>query len=150
MYSWRWCSLSRDWWEDAFIMDIPIEPPFQDLLEPTRTVSNSYHNGKKFWEDLVRFFEEIGREENMDNTPEYLVGRHPDTMHFLPLFAYGHLMPYLQTVSKPFHDLMMRMLETLEDGPELTAGLRKLLEAKDCMVRAAVTGELGKNPLGVR
>lgn len=26
----------------------------------------------------------------------------------------------------------------LPDGPELTAGLRKLLEAKDCFVRAAV------------
>ena len=24
------------------------------------------------------------------------------------------------------------------DGPELTAGLRKLLEAKDCFVRAAL------------
>jgi hypothetical protein len=24
------------------------------------------------------------------------------------------------------------------DGPELTVGLRKLLEAKDCMVRAAL------------
>jgi hypothetical protein len=25
------------------------------------------------------------------------------------------------------------------DGPELTAGLRKLLEAKDCFVRAALS-----------
>jgi hypothetical protein len=28
------------------------------------------------------------------------------------------------------------MLQTLPPGPELTAGLRKLLEAKDCFVRA--------------
>jgi len=27
---------------------------------------------------------------------------------------------------------------TIEDGPEKSAGLRKLLEAKDCMVRAAL------------
>lgn len=27
------------------------------------------------------------------------------------------------------------------DGPELTAGLRKLLEAKDCLVRAAIESE---------
>jgi hypothetical protein len=26
----------------------------------------------------------------------------------------------------------------LPDGPELTVGLRKLLEAKDCLVRAAL------------
>lgn len=30
------------------------------------------------------------------------------------------------------------MLSELPDGPELTAGLRKLLEAKDCFVRAAL------------
>lgn len=30
------------------------------------------------------------------------------------------------------------MIHALPDGPELTAGLRKLLEAKDCLVRAAL------------
>jgi hypothetical protein len=30
------------------------------------------------------------------------------------------------------------MIVELPDGPELTAGLRKLLEAKDCFVRAAL------------
>jgi hypothetical protein len=30
------------------------------------------------------------------------------------------------------------MVIALPDGPELTAGLRKLLEAKDCLVRAAL------------
>lgn len=30
------------------------------------------------------------------------------------------------------------MIENLPDGPELTAGLRHLLEAKDCFVRAAL------------
>ena len=40
------------------------------------------------------------------------------------------------------------LLTRLDDGPELTAGLRKLLEAKDCFVRQsladerAATGEL--------
>lgn len=29
------------------------------------------------------------------------------------------------------------MIRELPDGPELTAGLRKLLEAKDCFVRQA-------------
>jgi hypothetical protein len=35
-------------------------------------------------------------------------------------------------------DLAASMIEDLPDGPELTAGLRKLLEAKDCFVRAAL------------
>ena len=30
------------------------------------------------------------------------------------------------------------VLDLTPDGPELTAGLRKLLEAKDCFVRAAL------------
>jgi hypothetical protein len=34
--------------------------------------------------------------------------------------------------------LAKTMVEGLPDGPELSAGLRKLLEAKDCFVRAAV------------
>lgn len=33
------------------------------------------------------------------------------------------------------------MDELLPDGPEKTAGLRKLLEAKDCFVRAALDRE---------
>jgi hypothetical protein len=35
-------------------------------------------------------------------------------------------------------DLSVAMIQRLPDGPELTAGLRKLLEAKDCFVRAAL------------
>jgi hypothetical protein len=33
-----------------------------------------------------------------------------------------------------------RLVGECADGPELTAGLRKLLEAKDCFVRAALSG----------
>ena len=33
------------------------------------------------------------------------------------------------------------MAAQLPDGPELTAGLRKLLEAKDCFVRTAIAQE---------
>lgn len=43
-----------------------------------------------------------------------------------------------QTVSRPCHDLAAQMIAALPDGPELTTGLRKLLEAKDCFVRAAL------------
>lgn len=32
----------------------------------------------------------------------------------------------------------MDVIEDLPDSPELTTGLRKLLEAKDCFVRAAI------------
>jgi hypothetical protein len=65
-------------------------------------------------------------------------GRHPGTQHFGPLFDFEHLPPHLQAVSGPCSDLAQELIDVLPDGPELTAGLRKLLEAKDCFVRAAV------------
>jgi hypothetical protein len=34
--------------------------------------------------------------------------------------------------------LAEQMVRDLPDGPELSAGLRKLLEAKDCFVRAGL------------
>ena len=53
-------------------------------------------------------------------------------------FAYHHLPPHLQDVSKPLGDLARLMESTLPDCAEKSAGLRKLLEAKDCFVRAAL------------
>ncbi|WP_247718802.1 hypothetical protein [Morganella morganii] len=51
-------------------------------------------------------------------------------------FEYQHLPAHLQEVSKPVGDLAKQMDEQLPDGAEKSAGLRKLLEAKDCLVRA--------------
>lgn len=51
-------------------------------------------------------------------------------------FAYEHLPETLQEVSKPIGELARSLDESLPDGAEKSAGLRKLLEAKDCLVRA--------------
>lgn len=51
-------------------------------------------------------------------------------------FAFAHLPPHLQEVSKPIGELAEKMEAELPDGPEKSAGMRKLLEAKDCFVRA--------------
>lgn len=54
-------------------------------------------------------------------------------------FVYAHLPARLQEISKPFADLAEQMVNRKPDGcPETAAGLRKLLEAKDCAVRAAL------------
>lgn len=53
-------------------------------------------------------------------------------------FDYSHLSEPLAIVSKPCHDLAEHLLTELRDGPDLDAGLRLLLEAKDCFVRAAL------------
>jgi hypothetical protein len=51
-------------------------------------------------------------------------------------FSYEHLPAKLQEISKPIAELAKLMEETLPDGAEKSAGMRKLLEAKDCFVRA--------------
>lgn len=53
-------------------------------------------------------------------------------------FDYAHLPAGLQEVSRPFHEVARYFDDTLPDSAEKSAGLRKLLEAKDCMVRAAL------------
>lgn len=62
---------------------------------------------------------------------------HPATEAILKYFAYEHLPPQLQDISKPFCDLAREVAQR-PGGPELTVCLRKLLEAKDCAVRAAL------------
>ncbi|MBS8228167.1 hypothetical protein [Vannielia litorea] len=61
------------------------------------------------------------------------------TNPIMQYFEYDHLPPHLQAVSKPFGDMATQLNDQLPDGPEKSAGLRKLLEAKDCMVRAALS-----------
>jgi hypothetical protein len=54
----------------------------------------------------------------------------------LQFFEYTHLKPELQDVSAPFRSLAHTIEEILPRNPERTVALRKLLEAKDCAVRA--------------
>lgn len=67
--------------------------------------------------------------------------RHPATTAILKHFEYGHLPEHLAVVSARVKRLAVSMVRQLDDSPELTAGLRKLLEAKDCFVRAALEAE---------
>lgn len=54
----------------------------------------------------------------------------------LQFFAYEHLPAHLQAVSRPFGELAQHIVRSLPANAERSAGLRKLLEAKDCAVRA--------------
>lgn len=60
-------------------------------------------------------------------------------MNMLRHFKYDHLPAHLQEVSKPFADLAHLVAHSLPADPETSTCLRKLLEAKDCAVRAAVS-----------
>lgn len=65
--------------------------------------------------------------------------RHTAVDALLVFFEFEHLPPALQPVSEPFHVLAHALAEDDRlGGPELTVALRKLLESKDCAVRAAL------------
>lgn len=61
---------------------------------------------------------------------------HPATESLLKYFEYQHLPPHLQEISAPICALAKTMAGALPESAETTVGLRKLLEAKDCFVRA--------------
>jgi hypothetical protein len=73
----------------------------------------------------------------MDNQPAPVPAPRPAN-DMLRFFGYEHLPARLQTVSKPIGDVARQMAAELPPSAETTAGLRKLLEAKDCFVRAAL------------
>jgi len=54
----------------------------------------------------------------------------------MQFFEYRHLPEHLQSISKPFGLLAESMDQMLPENPEKSTALRKLLEAKDCAVRA--------------
>lgn len=61
--------------------------------------------------------------------------------HIIQFFEYKHLPAELQAVSKPFNVLAWDLLN-LPRNPERTVALRKLLEAKDAVVRAALAKDV--------
>ncbi len=78
-----------------------------------------------------------------------LEGRHPATVNIARYFAFDHLPEPQQTISAYSYHLAEAMIRELPDGPELTTGLRKLLEAKDCFVRASLpAAQAGGQPQG--
>lgn len=56
----------------------------------------------------------------------------------LQFFAFWHLPEHLQIVSKPFASLAIVLVSSLPANLERSEALRKLLEAKDCAVRAVL------------
>lgn len=62
----------------------------------------------------------------------------PTREELLRFFEYKHLPPPLQRVSSVIYHAAEFMVDNVPPSAERSAGLRKLLEAKDCFVRAAM------------
>lgn len=68
-------------------------------------------------------------------------GRHPATQQLARWFTFDHLAENARPPSMACAELAQEMIDTLSDGPELSAGLRHLLEAKDAFVRQAIADQ---------
>ncbi len=62
----------------------------------------------------------------------------------LQLFRHMHLPTALRAISQPFGVLARNLVATLPRNPERSTALRKLREAKDCAVTAALWEDQGK------
>ncbi len=56
----------------------------------------------------------------------------------LQFFKFEHLPPHLQVASRPFAALANHIVQTLPENEQRHLALQKLIEAKDCAVRAAL------------
>ena len=67
--------------------------------------------------------------------------KHPTLRHF----AFEHLPPNLQEVSRPFGELAAALVARLPKGGQLDLALTLLLQAKDAAVRAYIEGQSTKD-----
>ena len=69
--------------------------------------------------------------------------RHPATQELLMFLKPNpNLSGLARNISYANWNHALMMVDVLADGPELTAGLRKLMEAKDCFVRQCIRERL--------
>lgn len=82
--------------------------------------------------------------KDIDDFEKQITAMHQDMKSrqefLMQFFRFNHLPDHLQEVSKHFSNLA-QVIILLPANPERTVALRKLLEAKDCAVRAKLAGE---------
>lgn len=89
---------------------------------------------RSMWEDQQN--PDTRRNSMSDTAPTETPAEPPEPM--MQFFGFAHLPDHLQQVSRNFYGLAEHMVRTLPRNPERTAALRKLLESKDCALRALI------------
>jgi len=79
----------------------------------------------------------------MPSITEVMVGRHPSVRSIARWLEPNPNLPiHLLEISQIYHDAgVATLLAISDDDPELTSALRKLVEAKDCAVRARLAAD---------
>jgi len=74
-----------------------------------------------------------------DSTTYKTAAQSPGAAKLLEFFKYDHLPPHLQEISRVICEAAFELADTMPSNAEATVVLRKLLEAKDCAVRAVLS-----------
>lgn len=123
---------------EFFRMDIKRPPAYttdETVVPDDQSRAGGYQDGGGSMRTSAEIMAEINPKPDRSDWSD----RHASTQHIMKYFTFQHLPEGpLQDVSRKFYLLAYDLLQVLGDGPELSAGLRKLLEAKDCCVRAAL------------
>jgi hypothetical protein len=122
----------------------PID--IDELLERLQRARNDIHNGDRVgwhpWgfaiDDAIEVIKEQRAMSGIHPAPSEFTPEEMSCFPILRFFHYAHLPPQLQARSKPFCDLARLIFDTTPNNAERTTAFRKLLEAKDCAVRAAL------------
>ena len=85
---------------------------------------------------MRKYFEPTREGETLGSALNHFMDIQPDEI--LQFFAYEHLPPHLQEVSKPFGEMAKLITQAIPRNAERDMALRKLLESKDCAVRAVL------------
>lgn len=123
--------------EDLEAQRVSVSP--EDTPEEGGMVARNPHNHEDKWYVAKEYF--------LQNF-EPLLAQHAFTKEqkqtdpVLRYFGYQHLREKeMQRISQIFHDAAVQIIERIPRSPERTVGLRKLLEAKDCIVRSSLPEE---------
>lgn len=135
----------------AVVKEANMCPPHQSFCQTQDTYSRVYSVCDCDFGDLIEkisvedlhFIEAVLRDDKrkaFDYTQAQDMYKKGEIMDnpIIKYFEYKHLPEHLQDVSALFGELAFKLDKDLPNSAEKSAGLRKLLEAKDCAVRAAL------------
>lgn len=132
---WR---LPDDFNPDAGITYTPVSnpgTPHEFRHAPTGTNLLTFAQAKAMVKHML---EGLYSTDAIHPAPIEFTQRQLDDDPILRFFHYAHLPPALQPASRPLCELAHQLVTTLPRNAERSVALRKLLEAKDAAVRAAL------------
>lgn len=126
-------------------------PPASEQLADLRTKLEADARAKGVSQEEINraLGDSIGKQKGISTSPSHpvvsddelqarVLGHYKAGEQIMRFFVFAHLKPEQRAESRKWALLAVEACETLPRSSERAAGLRKLIEAKDCFVRASL------------